>query len=132
MRGNLDESIGISLTGALYHNSLTSKNIDTVHPIIYNGFSDTDNYKEQIDYNLVHPDDRNGIFHYHMVTPAIAKTPLEKTRPVSVFQGSLEDEIIKYFQVSEYARQMKPVGLAKDGHIIWGPYTVDGNEKRLW
>jgi len=42
--------------------------------------------------------------HYHTVSPAIAKTPLERTQPVAEFLGDIITEITKYFSTSVFAR----------------------------
>lgn len=61
------------------------------------------------------------------MTPAIAKTQLEKSESVQAYAGDVISEITTYFSTSDYARKMKPVGIAKDGHVIWGPYNQNSD-----
>ena len=122
--GHLETAVGVSITGAVYWNGIGPGDIDPVYPTSYKNFSDPESLLEHVDDNLIHPQEQ-GMFHYHTATPAIAKTPVEKADPVSEFHGDTVTEIMKYFSTSAYARKNLPIGMAKDGHVIWGPYRED-------
>ena len=125
--GSLDSAVGLSITGSVYHLALTPESIDPVYPTNYDGWNGLiETLKEDVDENLIHPTEE-GVFHYHTVTPAIAKTQLEKSESVQAYEGDVISEIIMYFSTSDYARKMKPVGIAKDGHVIWGPYNQNSD-----
>ena len=130
--GYLDEAIGISITGVVFYNGMAAENIDLVYPAPFGKVKDISGVRadEKQDDNLLHPQTQ-GRFHYHTLSPAFAKTEKERAQPAVSFTGDTNELIEGYFKSSSYSQGRKVVGLAKDGHIIWGPYKKSGSSYKL-
>ena len=65
-----------------------------------------------------------GVFHYHFMPVCIA----DETIGEKADKCERCNDIINY-GLESFAKNMKsltPIGIAKDGHIIYGPYNDDG------
>lgn len=68
-----------------------------------------------------------GVLHYHIITPCMVDVdfgePLQPCNDVSECKNNLLD----YIKDGYTERTLEPIGLARDGHVIWGPYKNDGS-----
>lgn len=78
----------------------------------------------------------SGDGHYHSWSPCITKTGAAKVTPVNVAPGMCTDkagcvENFKDYSLSNgyLAKSITYIGLAKDGHMVVGPYNEKGE---LW
>jgi hypothetical protein len=88
-------------------------------------------------YDSVHGNDTNldqcmshtsglGYYHYHAPSPCLGDTTLSATVPASCYKTSSCWGNYADFITSHYSKTQRPIGLANDGHIIWGPYDSTG------
>lgn len=90
--------------------------------------TDLEAAKEHVDVCLMHPE-AQGNLHYHMLSPCI----LEPEKYGSDVTPCLSESTCGQDMVSwalrgyEDSKSLTPIGIAKDGHILWGPYKDDGN-----
>lgn len=111
---------------------MAASNIDLIYPAPFGSVTDISQIpSENADNNLLHPQ-AQGRFHYHSLSPAFAKTAKERGEPAVSYPGDTNDLIKGYFSTSDYSTSRKVVGLAKDGHIIWGPYKKTGSRYSLF
>ena len=68
----------------------------------------------------------DGYYHYHAASPCVGNTDLAYDTPYMCY--SLTECWGKYMDYinDNWATSLTPFGLAKDGHIIWGPYDSNG------
>ena len=130
-RGDMDSNIatasGVSVSGALIYNALDGDNLDAVEQEWYT-----------LDNCLTHPTPF-GAYHYHSWSPCYKKgngfasqtqapnmckdTDACKNAPMTwAIDNGFAD-------TSMYGTNANIMGVAKDGHMIWGPYDENGE---LW
>lgn len=85
------------------------------------------------DYCLGHPS-FTYIYHYHFMPPCIANPNLNlSTGIVACSNNTACKADVRTYSESAYTsagkNTLQPIGIAKDGFIIYGPYDANGN---LW
>lgn len=69
--------------------------------------------------------------HYHTMSPCIASSTagssVEACQQVNDCYSDPLTYAVEYFTSSNGYNTLKPIGIAKDGHILWGPYNEDGS-----
>lgn len=101
-------------------------NVDPLYPAAYGTVTDTSSAKESFDTCLGHPTP-DGVYHYHVMAPCSYNTYYGSTGSCSTNTSCNGKELT--YGYGAYPKSLTPVGLSKDGHIIWGPYKADGT---LW
>lgn len=86
--------------------------------------TNTNTEAERVDMCLGHPQ-AQGIYHYHFMPPCIFNAALDDTAGPCLTGCS--NNLINY-GLSGYTtkKTLTPIGIAKDGHIIYGPYDSTG------
>lgn len=75
----------------------------------------------------MHPEFK-GNLHYHMMSPCIVEPEtygknVGPCRPDTDCGKNIVDWALGGY---DNFKSLTPIGIAKDGHIIWGPYKDDG------
>jgi len=121
--------VGVSLSGVPLLNGLSLNNVDPLYPAVYGTVTDINSAKESVDSCLGHPTPI-GIYHYHEMAPCAIDTSFGTPPSSCASKSTCSSKELTYGE-SAYVNNKKltPIGIAKDGHIIWGPYTSTG---ALW
>jgi YHYH protein len=83
---------------------------------------------EYVDGCLGHPNGP-GMYHYHIISPCIIdSSSVDATTPCTNIDSCVSD--VKTYALSYYSdyQQETLVGIAKDGHMILGPYDYTGSQ----
>lgn len=111
---------GVSIDGVSILNVNSANYVDPFYPT--GGFS-----AESVDACLGHPNPAN-IYHYHMASACALNQPsgsISACSSLTSCSSSIANYAISAF--SSY-RTLTVIGIAKDGHIIYGPYYSSGVE----
>ena len=111
---------GVSVDGVSIEYVNSANNIDPFYP--------PSNYTaETADQCLGHPN-FGGVHHYHMASGCALNRPTGSLQPCSSISGCSSN--ISNYGISLFNsyRNLTVIGIAKDGHIIYGPYYSSGVE----
>jgi hypothetical protein len=116
-----------------YLNTLAGISIDNVAILNVNSLNNVDPFyppagytAEMVDTCLAHPN-MNGIYHYHMASGCAVSPPTGNISACSASAACSSD--IASFSLTLFpssAKKLTVIGLAKDGHVIYGPYYLNG------
>lgn len=128
-RYDIEEMGGIAFNGVFFFNSITKLYVDAWSPALYGNVYNMDDipdiYVDQCLGNV----SRSGIYHYSTLSPCIFDVYDPDVTPA---EGSLlsvdTDYMYEAFQYYKDDQDLFPIGIAKDGHLIWGPYDSSSNE----
>lgn len=115
---------GISIDGVAILNVNSANNVDPFYPT--GGFS-----AESVDSCLGHPNPSTNGYHYHIASGCALSPPsgaIATCTSTSSCASSIANFSINTF--TSY-RTLTIIGIAKDGHLIYGPYTSAAVEVRL-
>jgi hypothetical protein len=115
---NADRIVGISIDGVPIFNALNRINEDIFYPI-------TANSTESVDSCLGHTR-TNGTYYYRLGSSCSLDPPSNPTTTCDAIQAC--NESIANYSISMFKNHtsLTVIGIAKDGHIIYGPYTSNG------
>lgn len=125
--GDVNTMTGVAVDGGYIFGPLSNEDVDPFFPNYYGSVTDLEAAKEHVDLCLMHPE-ATGNLHYHMMSPCIL-APDTYGRNVSPCTDSTTCGTDKVgWALGGYANytSLTPIGIAKDGHVIWGPYKDDG------
>eukprot|EP00347_Sterkiella_histriomuscorum_P010664 403375398 len=132
---DLSEFVGIALNGVLISNGLKGIEYptDPLYPIKYGSFDKPMEAYETFDECLTSIQDSNslGIHHYHILSPCLISSAWQAKQAISSCADSQTClQSYKYYAKSDWSpKRLMPIGLAKDGHPIYGPFNDRGS---LW
>ncbi|CAF3513254.1 unnamed protein product [Rotaria sp. Silwood1] len=112
---------GISVDGVTILNVNSANNVDPFYPA--GNFT-----PESVDACLGHPNPSNNGYHYHIASGCALNPPTGKIascKNTPACNASVANYTISTF--SSY-RTLTVIGIAKDGHVIYGPYNSNGQE----
>ncbi|CAF1364563.1 unnamed protein product, partial [Didymodactylos carnosus] len=113
---------GVSIDGVAILNANSANNVDPFYP------SPTTIAAEHVDQCMGHPNPQN-IYHYHIgsgcALSASQSASVQACATVSSCISSISTYSISQF--SSY-KTLTVIGIAKDGHVIYGPYDSSGNQ----
>ena len=115
---------GIALDGVAYMNHMSAFGVDPFYPSVYGQVSDPAQAVEKVDLCLGHPQ-AAGIYHYHSLSPCIADPTSQSVNPCNAKNGCND---FAEHSVTGYKRELMVIGIAKDGHVMYGPYLSNGEE----
>jgi hypothetical protein len=110
---------GVSLDGVAIYNGDNYYNEDTFYPV-------TPTPLEWGDQCLGHTDP-NGTYHYHIGSSCPLRPPVGLTTSCENIPTCRES--LANYSASMFTRgyhKLTPIGVSKDGHVVYGPYTSDG------
>ena len=111
---------GVSIDNVLILNVNSANNVDPFYPP--SGYS-----AESVDACLAHPQTA-GIYHYHMASGCAVSPPSGNITSCS--QNSACSSDVASYSLTLFpssAKKLTVIGIAKDGHVIYGPYLSNGN-----
>lgn len=116
---SLNTLAGVSIDGVSILNVNSANNVDPFFPT--GGYS-----AESVDSCLGHPNPSNNAYHYHAAS-GCAFTSSNSTIQSCTSTPACSSNIATY-SISTFSsyRTLTVIGIAKDGHIIYGPYTSAG------
>ena len=117
---SLSTVAGVSIDGVSIENVNSANNIDPFYP-------PAGSTAESVDACLGHPNFAN-VYHYHMASGCAVNRPTSSIQPcagVSACSSNVSNYGITLF--NSY-RNLTVIGLAKNGHVIYGPYYSSGVE----
>lgn len=111
---------GISVDGVCIENVNSANNVDPFYPP--SGFA-----AENVDACLGHPNFAS-VYHYHMATGCAVNQPTSSIAPCVA--NNLCRTNVSAYSISTFSsyQTQKVIGIAKDGHVIYGPYYSSGVE----
>eukprot|EP00347_Sterkiella_histriomuscorum_P007900 403347132 len=129
--GTLTDIIGISINGVPILRPLSEQNYDAFYPKAYSTYSSPTSISPD---GCLGNNDFSSYYHYYTFSPCIYSTEIKiaTTAFTCASDARCNNQKlayqIKYFNTAA-SKIMFPIGLAKDGHIIYGPFKNDGT---LW
>jgi hypothetical protein len=117
---SLNTLAGMSIDNVPIFNVNSADNVDPFYPP--SGYS-----AEVVDACLAHPQS-SGIYHYHMASGCAVSPPsgnITSCTANSACSSNIAAYSLTLFPSS--AHKLTVIGIAKDGHIIYGPYLSNGN-----
>lgn len=116
---NLRGVAGVAIDGIAILNVNSANQVDPFYPS--GGYT-----AESVDSCLSHPTG-TGLYHYHISSGCIVSPPTGTIKSCNM-NTACKNRIANY-SVESYptsAKTLTVIGIAKDGHIIYGPYTSAG------
>lgn len=116
-----------------YLTTLAGVSIDNVAILNVNSLENTDPFYppaggevETVDSCLAHPQ-ATGIYHYHIASGCAVSPPTGNISMCDTSNGC-SGNISSYFLTTfpSSAKKLTVIGIAKDGHVIYGPYLSSG------
>jgi hypothetical protein len=115
----LETLAGVSIDNVAIFNVNSADDVDPFYPP--SGYS-----AETVDSCLAHPQTA-GIYHYHMASGCAVSPPSGNITSCSATPACAAD--IASYSLTLFpssAKKLTVIGIAKDGHIIYGPYLSNG------
>lgn len=121
------DAIGVALDGLLINAGINADQVDDFYPpSSYGTYTYSNNNQSYFDHCMSHANG-DGYYHYHAPSPCVGNTALQGSTPYRCYSvSSCWGKYMSYIQ-SNWPTKLTVFGLAKDGHIIWGPYTSSGS-----
>jgi hypothetical protein len=111
---------GVSIDGVAIMNANSALDTDPFYP-------PPGDQVEKVDACLAHPQE-NGIYHYHMASGCAVSPPSGNISTCDATYACSAD--IATYSLTLFpssAKKLTVIGIAKDGHVIYGPYWSTGN-----
>ena len=112
---------GIALDGVVYQNQIGVNGVDPFYPAVYGSVTDPASAVTKVDLCLGRPGGE-GMYNYKSMSPCVAKPGSQEAGEC----GSGCDVATQ--SVVGYEKELTVIGIAKDGHVLYGPY-LSGGEK---
>jgi hypothetical protein len=118
--------VGVGFSGVTFYGAVSADSVDPLYPAVYADVTDTSSAEEMFDMCLGHPQD-TGMYHYHAFAPCVLDSSYSTTPTGCNAITECADDVLTYGE-DAYAsyKTTTPIGISKDGHIIYGPYKSDG------
>ncbi len=121
------DAIGVALDGLLMNAGINANDVDDFYPPnSYGTYTYSNNNQSWFDQCMSHTNG-DGYYHYHAASPCLGDTSLSATSPARCYNVASCWGYYMDFITSHFSKSLTPIGLAKDGHIIWGPYDSSGS-----
>ncbi len=119
--------VGVAFTGVIFLKAVSTDLVDPLFPAVYAGVTDTDSAMEHFDTCLAHPQNA-GVYHYHAFAPCVVDAASYAATPLGCAQSDECTADVLAWGEAAFAdyQTITPIGVAKDGRIIYGPYNDDG------
>jgi len=126
----IDTAAGIAINGVVLLNGISAEGVDPLYPAEYGMVTDIAQAAEKFDACLAHPNP-HGQYHYHSLSPCMVDFTVGDSSEPCEMITTCNDNPFNYAMGSfadDTHDELFPVGIAKDGYIIWGPYNNQGSE----
>jgi hypothetical protein len=122
---NINKVVGVALNGVFLHPGISELGYDAFYPKAY---------ATQVSPQSIDPDlclgssTYSSSYHYYMFSPCILEQKIKHVSSECSSNSKCNNDKIKYTLqlMSSDLKGLIPVGLAKDGRIIYGPYNSNG------
>jgi hypothetical protein len=116
----VDTVAGVSVDGVAIMNVNSANDVDPFYPA--GGYS-----PESVDTCLGHPNTQN-IYHYHIASGCALNPPSGAISSCSGTTSCISS--IATYSISLFTsyRTLTVIGIAKDGHVVYGPYDSTGTQ----
>jgi hypothetical protein len=116
----IDTVAGVSVDGVAIMNVNSANDVDPFYPA--GGLT-----AESVDACLGHPN-TNDIYHYHIAS-GCAVNPPSGTISTCTGTSSCSSNLASYaISLFTSYRTLTVIGIAKDGHVVYGPYDSTGTQ----
>jgi hypothetical protein len=115
----LETLAGVSIDNVAIFNVNSLEDVDPFYPP--SGYA-----AEMVDACLAHPQ-ANGVYHYHMASGCAVSPPsgnISTCSAITACSSDIASYSLTLFPSS--AKKLTVIGIAKDGHVIYGPYLSNG------
>eukprot|EP00754_Rhynchopus_humris_P037898 Rhum_TRINITY_DN205_c0_g1::Rhum_TRINITY_DN205_c0_g1_i1::g.847::m.847 len=112
---------GVAVDGVAFLNPISADGVDPFYPVVYGTVMDPALVEQKVDECLGHPQGA-GRYHYHTASPCLAT---RVTGSADRCDPCTDPELLA---VNSFPTTLTTIGLAKDGHTIYGPYLADGTK----
>jgi hypothetical protein len=133
---NLYEAMGVGFDGVLLNSGINDEKVDIFWPVSWNftySNGDVSEYVYEDGDQKIHNYDicgshvnGNGYLHYHAASYCVVDPSLADDFEICYDNDDCWEDPPNWL-AEQFPRTLTPLGIAKDGHIIWGPYDNDGN-----
>lgn len=129
---DLSEYVGVTFNGVLIHTAFSDFGFDGISPKLWGTHKTFRNITLDqclgTSYQL-----RGNVYHYQSFSPCIFTNQIQTQSGVCKNLTSCKKDPVQYAINGAYPsnnqRKLAPIGLARDGRVIYGPYKNDGS---LW
>jgi len=123
---NTTDSLGVAISGGFFFNALSLNEVDPFYPAVYGTVTNITSAVEKIDTCLMHP--AGPWLHYHMLSPCIGTPSMGDTLTLCDANAACKKDMVSYVLTGfdSATDRNKVLGIARDGHIIYGPYDSNG------
>ncbi len=80
---------------------------------------------EGADACIAHPSPTGNLYHYHILTPCLIDSTIDGTKKCSDIPECNYDPATYSISSYESHKTKTILGIARDGHVIYGPYVED-------
>jgi hypothetical protein len=120
------DAIGVALDGLLINPGINADQVDNFYPASYGTYTYANDNQSYFDHCMSHTNG-DGYYHYHGPSPCVGNTGLQGSTPYRCYSlTSCWGKYMDYINAN-WPTELTVFGLAKDGHIIWGPYDDNGD-----
>ena len=123
-RGSMRTTTGIALDGIPYFNQMSADNVDPFYPAWVPPTTGDLPPVEAVDKCLGHATS----YHYHLISPCVIAPGSQGDEPGPCRSGGRNPCDPVEQAMSEYPAELVVIGIAKDGHVMYGPYLSNGEE----
>lgn len=116
---------GIAMNGVPIFSSVSGDLVDPYYPQMWSGVKKSTVSSEDVDACLGHAG--GGVYHYHNMLNCVANRALDTSNNCTATTDCNSD--LKSYALSAFSsnKSISVFGVAKDGHLIIGPYDASGN-----
>ena len=122
--GSMRTTTGIALDGIPYFNQMSADNVDPFYPAWVPPTTGDLPPVEAVDMCLGHA----TTYHYHLISPCVIAPGSQGDEPGPCRSGGRNPCDPVEQAMSEYPAELVVIGIAKDGHVMYGPYLSNGEE----
>ncbi|CDW72519.1 UNKNOWN [Stylonychia lemnae] len=138
---SLNETVGITINGVLLKSGVNATGYDVLYPK-----KKKNEYIGRLDLDAclgttlatstgiqelggTEDASSDGVYHYHSMSPCIYSGSAQEYNFTCDKEPNCKKNVYKYISqnVTDSLRSIYPVGLAKDGRMIYSPFRIDGN-----
>lgn len=121
------DAVGVALDGLLINAGINADQVDDFYPpSSYGDYTYANNNQSYFDHCMSHTNG-DGYYHYHAPSPCVGNTALQGDTPYRCYSVSSCWGLYMDYIHDNWPTELTVFGLAKDGHIIWGPYDDNGD-----
>jgi hypothetical protein len=118
----MDYILGVSLTGVPFSTAASIDNTDPFYPNPYNGLVDAVATKRKVDICGGDINPWTKAYHYHTASACIVNSTIQGNTACSASTRCDTQHAKHMMDGWVQNKSLTAIGIAKDGHVIYGPY----------